>query len=84
MPHWWIKNRSEYGTQRTPLSVSSASGPTCERHHREVPGTLMTFLLIVTHPRPLPDGASVPFEEIIPHARHTCITMLSSGFSRSS
>ena len=29
-------------------------------------------------------GSSVPFQQTIPHARHTCITMLSSGLSRSS
>jgi hypothetical protein len=38
---------------RTSLSVSSPSCPLCERHHREVPGTLMTCLLIVAPSTPI-------------------------------
>src|SRR2546423_6222851 len=47
LPHLWIKNRSEYITQSTPLSVSSTFCPTFERHPLEMPGTLITFLLII-------------------------------------
>lgn len=44
----------------------------------------MTFLLILHHPRTLQDGFFAPFEEIVLHARHTCLTVVSSGFSFSS
>src|SRR6266487_1390131 len=49
-PHVWSKNRTESDTHSTPLSVSSTSCPTCERHHREVPGTLISLGLWLRFP----------------------------------
>jgi len=67
--------------RRAPVSVSSTFYPTCERHERAAPGTLMTCLLIVAPSTPMAGGSSVPFEQTIPQVYHTCITMVSSGLS---